>query len=173
MTYVVGIKRDGIVAIISDSRVTFEHEGVSNNYALKTGAVFQGCIFGRAGDAQASAKFIKAARGVVGSKTPSSNWLIFQEFVKSYPVSTDQHFKLLISSRASGKPKLYELDSRCGLVEVEGDTTWTSIGSGKELLDPIVEKCLNAAIPEGLTQEKLSEIARDYNLTPENSITGK
>lgn len=141
MTYVVANNTNGYTSIISDTRVTFRQKGIEwgDNTALKTGFLFPGCIFGRAGDDYHSLEFMRAAKlFVIGRRSLEEFWNKFEQFTGSYafPTKHKDQFEMVISSRASGKPRLYKLDCNKGLVPVGANAV--SIGSGKQLLDPFV-----------------------------------
>lgn len=150
MTYVVGFNKGGVSAIISDSRVTFVKPGVSNNFALKTGVLFKGCIFGCAGDAQTSSEFVRLVR----SKTSlvanvSENWQQLKKLLKSYHFpKRNSRFQLVLSCRAFGEPQLFLLDSSEGLSKIPEKQSWVSVGSGKELLDPILSEHSEVSLPD-------------------------
>jgi len=143
MTYILGINCLGINSIVSDSRVT-SPTGDGWNTSLKTGFFFPGCVFGRAGNMAASRDFIIAAKVALNRiNTLSDLWSQFEDFVTFYdmPVAESDaggRFSLLLSSRCRGDPEFFKLDSRVRqLVPIH--SSWISLGSGKTLLDPLIE----------------------------------
>lgn len=144
MTYIIGLNHFDINSIISDARVTSD-DGTGQNISLKTGFLFPGCIFGRAGNMATSRDFILAVKSALtGRNTLPGFWQQFQDFVSFYDMPTGQtdragRFQLLLSSRCLGKPKFYLLDSYHRTVS-SVENSWISIGSGREDLDPLVER---------------------------------
>jgi tetratricopeptide (TPR) repeat protein len=148
VTYVIGFREFGVNSIVSDARIS--HDGFGTNTALKTGQLFPGCIFGRSGNEETGRQFILAARTYVQPSVDSCEdnsaeqyWTRFQEFVSFYDFpggaeSDTRGFKMLLSTRSSGNPELYLLDSSDRVLAPVSDR-WISIGSGKALLDPLVE----------------------------------
>ena len=68
MTYILGVKQRGANAIISDLRVsrrTPDQTWWGANTALKSGKLFDGCMFGRAGNAEVSRDFIVAFKAEI------------------------------------------------------------------------------------------------------------
>ena len=142
MTYIVGLKTNGATAIISDTRQTGPEGG--ENVVLKTGTMFPGCIFGRAGSAEHSRDFVLRARhALLGDVPIPETWYRFKEFCDSYifPTGSDS-FELILSTRSSGRPLLFRLDSDEGLSPVDEEIV--TIGSGKAILDDFV---LGASLP--------------------------
>lgn len=143
MTYIVGFRRSGFNAIISDARISWEEQYrlEGQNTALKTGLLFPGCMFGRLGSDNHGREFILAAKAAVtGKNTLVGFWERFRDFASSYgfPKNGGDHFQVLLSSRSAGEPELYLLDSRKGLSPVSDDLI--TLGIGKSLLDPLVEQ---------------------------------
>lgn len=61
MTYILGISRNGINAIICDQRVTWQDSDQkikAENIALKCGKLFEGCIYGIAGSVEVAMEYI-------------------------------------------------------------------------------------------------------------------
>lgn len=146
MTYIVGIQKpaSNFSALICDLMVTFEdHDGNvidRNNASLKTGLLFEGCIYGVAGNANLAKKFITGFRDIVDkSKTMEVNWHLFQDYSKcNFSDQSGNSFKVLLSCRVSGHPQLFLYDSSQKVVSKIEDEIFT-IGSGKEVLDDIIE----------------------------------
>jgi hypothetical protein len=146
MTYIIGFRSQGINSIISDTRVSYwtgAGPRGGENVVLKTGLLFPGCLFGRAGSAPDSQRFILSAKYALTRKpvnTVQGFWADFMRFAESYdyPSDNDSAFRILLSTRASGDPQFYVLDSQQGLSRV--DESWVSLGTGKKLLDQLVEQ---------------------------------
>jgi hypothetical protein len=111
------------------------------NTALKTGLLFNGCIFGMSGDARAGTKFITEFNNKkqnIQSDSVKSKWKLFKEYVKRYKMEGNiDGFELILSCRHKGYPQLYIYNSKKKSIS-EIDEDWVSIGSGKELLDDMV-----------------------------------
>lgn len=143
MTYVIGLESHGMTSIISDARVTRKGQSKSwgENVVLKTGLLFPGCIFGRVGNAKESKEFIlKTKYSLTPTNTVEGFWHEFERIVDGYnfPKSNDAGFKLLLSTRHSGKPEFYLLDSRDGLSRL--DKSLVTFGSGKAILDDLIQR---------------------------------
>lgn len=156
MTYILGFSYQGINSIIGDCRLTStDKEG--RNVSLKTGLLFPGCIFGRTGNDASSRDFILGIKKAITAGTTLSDlWRQFEEFIHSYdmPVSTsdtDGRFQLLLSSRCRGKPEFFVLDSYQRSLEPV-HAPWISLGSGKVLLDALVERVYAKRI-DGIMEE--------------------
>jgi hypothetical protein len=135
MTYLVGLRFPASTIIIADEMVSRGHE--RERHALKTGLAFVGTHYGLCGNAHAGREFIielKAAfDGRVGNLPAIWEW--FLDFFRDYKFDPQLDFKLLLSSRNLGAPRLYVLDSATRrIVEVQDDII--TLGSGKKLLDP-------------------------------------
>lgn len=140
MTYIVGIRHNGLNSILSDLRVTYSIEGKKGrNTALKIGELLPGCIFGWCGNEKAGRDFILAAKYQIGRNGCISKfWEDFLLFTKEYEFSKEpnQRFELLLSCRINGQPQFFLLDSYNGLIKK--NETIITIGSGKPLLDKLV-----------------------------------
>lgn len=144
MTYVAGILSNKTCVLICDSRVSFDATTLDNNYALKSGHLFPGCIYaGTCNDTNVMRDFIRRLKTLLtGRRTPTEFWGIFVRYFETYGgLKPDQHFQLLISSRHTGEPRLYIADSLLSSV-VEQQTDVVSLGSGKQYLDPVLHKTL-------------------------------
>ena len=141
MTYIVGFKQPGVNTILSDTRVTRDDPDASSNTAIKTGELFPGCIYGRAGSQFHSEKFIRRFREMIrGSRdTHLGFWHQFQQFAEVYefPTRTTDRFQLLLSTRAFGHPKFYTLSADSGLsrVHMPKEAPIITYGKGKGYLD--------------------------------------
>ncbi len=141
MTYTIGFSIDGTNSILSDTRVTSIGTQRGQNTAIKTGILSAGCIYGLAGNVDNAFQFINAAKIFVsGASDISQSWEKLNELVSFYdfPSGKEESFQILFSFRHSGNPEFYILSSNRELVR--SDKEWVSIGSGKEILDPLVEE---------------------------------
>jgi len=146
MTYILGIQKpeQGFSTLISDLMVTrkdFTTGTISkDNTVLKTGLLFPGCIYGLAGNATAGKDFVLNIRRLTDkSKSIEENWDLLQQYMSLAECGDiSESFSLLMSCRASGIPKLYLYGSEeQSLSEVSDEVV--SIGSGKALLDEVIE----------------------------------
>lgn len=145
MTYVCGYSWKGTNFIICDTRLTVPTRNRNEPFldiVVKSGELFPGCIYGRSGDVKNSLEFLKYARKRTEFiPNVSEKWDSFCDFVKDYPYPKNGRFSLIISSRITGKPVFYILDSIEGFSPCS--EIMVSIGSGKTLLDPIVKQEIN------------------------------
>lgn len=153
MTLILACKDQNFHSIISDMRVT--HGTSGQNSAVKTGLLFRGCIFGRAGNERAGRRFITEFRETIHGErnTIDGFWQSFSSFADKYPLAQHGSFKLILSVRLSSGPAFYLLDSNEGLHSLERDDNdaWLgAIGSGARLLSK--EK----------SSKKLSAYLRDF-----------
>jgi hypothetical protein len=161
MTYIVGINQFDINAIICDTHVSWwrlNQKVKGENVGLKSGLLFPGCIYGISGSlAHARTFIINCKLYLTGQYTLPDFWERFLEFIRSYqfPITKDSYFQLLLSSRNHGTPKFYVLDSKKSVIEPRG--RFTSLGSGKPILDQYVQKLVSlntAIINKFITVEK-------------------
>lgn len=133
MTYLVGLRLRASTISIADETVTRGYE--RERHALKTGLAFPGTAYGLCGNVYAGREFvIELKAALTGTSTLPEFWDLFLRFVERYRFDPKANFKLLLSSRNLGVPRLYVLDSATSdVVEVEGDIV--TLGSGKEVLD--------------------------------------
>ena len=149
----------GASAIISDARTTRMEAGaiLGENNALKTGILFPGWIFGRAGSARHSREFVHAAQAALA---PRKATLVtcseFEQFAEVYPfpLKNGDRFQVLLSTRSSGERQFFLLDSQDGLHRC--DYGLITLGSGKEILDGFLNRDLQPLLQEveGLPYEK-------------------
>jgi len=142
MTYIIGInKREhNFVTIISDIMVTREYPNgtiIRENTALKTGLLFDGCLYGLSGDARAGHDFLLGFKQKV-NKTFSikENVGEFIKYIKSANWSKGEGFKILFTIR-NPVPELYLFDSDNPDLKLCNDPVVT-IGSGKQYFDKMV-----------------------------------
>ena len=149
MTYIIGFAQPGCNTIIADSRVSWQNEAgnwTGENSSLKTGLLFDGCIFGKVGNNWHSRKFIKEFKKIIykSGNNSQQNWNVLQEFSSTYGYSSNEEdqFLLLLSSRHTSMPEFYLLDSHNGINRLEGrgDCWILTYGSGKKILDQYVGK---------------------------------
>ncbi len=139
MTYVVGIRDEGISAILCDSRVTFDRRP-SLNSALKSGLLFPGCHYAAVGAVEPMRLFIGRLKTfLTGRDTPIGFWNSFLGFINGYDRFESAHpFTLLLMSRHTGRSTLYVFQSSTRSVTEQGDLV--KLGSGKPLLDPVIDR---------------------------------
>lgn len=142
MTYVCGYQDNNINFIICDTKITWGKQSVSKkslDVAVKSGHLFRGCIYARTGNMVNSGRFLMSAkRRIQQSDDEADFWSQFVDFIEEYPFPKKGSFTLLLSTRASGKPEFYRLDSANGLAVCESELA--GLGSGTGLLNPVVEK---------------------------------
>jgi hypothetical protein len=162
MTYIAAFKNLGFTCIISDMRATrFEdNQKVGTNASLKTGTFFNGCIFGLSGNIERGKDFILTVKDVLHkTMSPSESWSKFNHIISCYNFHKDKddHFQIILSTRASGTPELFKLDSIQGLTTYGFENGWISVGSGKQFLDKYIsEQC----IPE--MKKFPDEVSKNY-----------
>ena len=145
MTYILGIqkKENNFSALLCDLMVTFEdHDGNvidRNNSSLKTGLLFEGCIYGVAGNANLAKTYITGFKALTDkSKSIEYNWKLLQDYSKAeFTDQSGEPFKVLLSCRVSGTPQLFLYNSTERNISEIDDEIY-SIGSGKKILDEIV-----------------------------------
>lgn len=142
MTYIVALQLQGFNAIIADQRAS-SLNGASKN-ALKTGALFEGCIFGRINDEYESARFVKAFSKHIEKDANTEGahiWECLEAFAEQFSYCDDENraFSLLLSSRHSGRPQFYILHSRRGISPLPASKIEiTTFGSGKAIIDDYI-----------------------------------
>ena len=156
MTYVVALSQPGLNSTIVDTRVSWRNrdgEWHGSNSSLKSGLLFPGCMYARIGSVDGSRNFIREFKGsILWKKLSITNaWDRFVEFTEKYPYEDPLAFKLVLSSRHSGAPEFYVLDSQKGLSLLQiDDYSIATFGSGKEVLDEIVKEKIGTRIQEFL-----------------------
>lgn len=168
MTYVIALYQPGLNCLIVDCRVSWEGkngEWFGSNTSLKSGLFFPRCMFARVGSMFASRMFIKEFKeSILGSKaTIGQVWSHLEEFTSEYPYDEDSHFKLILSSRHSGSPQFYELDSKEGLSAFDCDAnSAVTFGSGKRVLDQYVFSDLKSRMAAFIDFAAADEVATEY-----------
>lgn len=139
MTYILGVKSNGVAAIISDTMVTFDKANAGFQ-ALKTGIFFPGCAYGASGDAAGFRRFVIWCKSRLNGveEDLSGFWELFLSLVEGYEFHGHGDFQLLLLSRHEGEPNFYILESHSATVSKVGDLV--TLGSGKPILDEFVEK---------------------------------
>lgn len=137
MTYVVGLRDGDTGIVLCDSRVTFDR-GPSLNSALKSGRLFPGCHYAAVGEAEPMRRFVVRAKTfLTGRNTPVGFWNVFLGYAVAYDrFDDDRPFTLLLMSNHTGRPTFYTFESGSRAVTERGDLV--TLGSGKPLLDPII-----------------------------------
>lgn len=139
MTYIVGIRKPehNFLAIISDIMVTkvFPDGKIQKeNNALKTGYLFDGCIYGLSGDAAAGHKFLVFFKRKIDCKdSVKDNFKNLSDFVKLSEWNLGSGFKILFGIR-NPTPEFFLLDSCTREFKLLNECLYT-VGSGKGLLD--------------------------------------
>lgn len=144
MSYIVGIKIEGVTSILCDTRVSFD-DGSGQNTSLKSGRIFPGCIYGAAGNANSMREFIKDCKLYLTTKEKrplTVYWEKFEKFIATHMNNDAEHFQLVLSSRHTGEARLYSFDSKTKIIKEEND--FVSIGSGKAMLDEELKKYIDA-----------------------------
>ena len=145
MTYIVGINLFGRSAIIADTCRTISYrdgriEIMELEGSIKSGQLFPngGCIYGLSGSIPPATEFIgnvKRHLSAMGADTPLAPvWDEFRKFVGRYEFAENAQFQLLLSTRHSGKPQLFILDSKSREINERSEEIVT-LGSGKAVLD--------------------------------------
>ncbi|MDP8229864.1 MAG: hypothetical protein P9L93_02045 [Candidatus Gorgyraea atricola] len=161
MTYIVGIRKPehNFLTIISDLMVTKkipDGKIQKENNALKTGYLFDGCIYGLSGDATAGHKFLGSFKKSIDCKNSVKNNVEkLSNFIKSSKWNSGSGFKVLFGIR-NPNPEFFLLDSHTREFKLLDECLYT-MGSGQMLLDKIVSQAYNYSnsfIMEKLKQKK-------------------
>ena len=172
MTYILGIQKkdNNFSALLCDLMVSFEdHDGNiidKNNSSLKTGLLFEGCIYGVAGNANLAKTYIKGFKELVDkSKSIEYNWKLLKDYSKAeFTDQSGEPFKVLLSCRVSGAPQLFLYNSTKRDIS-QIDEEFYSIGSGKKIMDEILDlrrKLTDKKILEILTKNKIPILYYPY-----------
>lgn len=135
MTYVVGIKRLGTAAIITDSLLTSAAHPPRID-SIKSGVLFPGCIFGICGNWGRAWECLLSLRARCTENTLEARFEELARLVYFYNFPRGDHnaFEILLSSRHAGTPEFYLLSSSTERMHpVRGD--FIALGSGRQLLD--------------------------------------
>lgn len=141
MTYVVGLKINdyGTSAIICDTKCNAFDDNLRKEVpAVKNGMLFEGCIFGAAGNVDHICRFIDDYLNYLSSLSSNEQlWDKFTTFVSGYDFFEYDSFEMLLSSNWSGKPLFYHLNPKHSFVlqEAHENENLITIGSGKEFFD--------------------------------------
>jgi len=138
MTYVVAAKHFGSSAIVADMGVRNEGRRDLADIALKSGALFPGCIYGISGHAQSARRFLEDFKsGIRTDRSIVENWTELLERCQTrQPDSAADRFQLVISSRHAGEPELFTFDSTVRGLSPAAD--FVTIGAGASVLDSLV-----------------------------------
>ena len=137
MTYVVGVKRLGVSAIITDSFLVTGGAELSPA-SIKSGVLFPGCIFGISGNWRRAWDCIQDLRKRCTQPTLTQRFETLGQRIYFYPFApgADEQFEILLSLRGR-PPSFFVIDSCAERVRpVIGDVC--TFGSGKNQLDEIV-----------------------------------
>lgn len=169
MTYVVGIKRFGAAAIITDSLLT-SPAYPPDLASIKSGLLFPGCIYGISGNWQRAWQCIHAIRAGCTQETTRERFKGLTRLIARYPFPLGNHnaFEILLSSRHTGSPDFYLLQSDTGHVHpVIGDLF--TLGSGGHLLnDMLIPYSETLGSEEGLQERRRQYLAIGHQLLDED-----
>jgi len=170
MTYIACFRNFGLNTIISDTRVTKDFNGqrFGVNIALKTGVLYNGCIYGLVGNSDRGREFLLAfLQTLPENSNPKGSWSLIERFISGYnfPVSPREHFQIILSTRHSDPPDLYLLDSARGKLEYLGfEERWFSFGTGKPILDSYVGGYFIPQMKDIIKKQRLPFTAYPYVL---------
>ena len=142
MTYIVGWKFGDNAVIYSDTNVS---GSINHQFALKTGVLFPGVIVGMAGSVRDGGDFLNSVKQAVApSASIQDNWRLVTEIAETYsfPQHPGKEFTLLFSTRATGSPEFWIVDSNDGLQKIRNRIV--TVGSGRPILDKFVEGYLSS-----------------------------
>jgi hypothetical protein len=145
MTYVIGINYPylKLSAIICDTKFTAGDQIEGREApALKSGLLFDGCIFGASGEVDHIVRFVTDCKTNFGNiNSAETAFWKFENALPEYDFWGYDDFQLVLSTNHGGEPSLYLLDPKAAerLIPIElgqgGNFVSCSIGSGKPLLD--------------------------------------
>lgn len=132
MTYIVGVRNQGVGVLISDTRISFGHQGRNAfDRSLKSGQLFRGCMYAGSGFVAPMRRFIIRFKARCGSRAA---WDDFGSFATSYTEhAPGQAFQLLLMSRHSGQSQFYLYESETNTITERQD--YITLGSGSAVLD--------------------------------------
>jgi hypothetical protein len=160
VTYVIGIKRFNTTAILVDSNFsTVDADGNlrpndnPEEALMKNGVLYPGCIYGYSGNVIRAEQCIEKIRiNVANAVGLQAKWEALERTVYLYqfPAGERQQFDLVLSSRHTGTPELFVIDSTTEqLHRVEDDIC--ALGSGKKIMDQMVAPlCATQLSPDRL-----------------------
>lgn len=161
MTQLIALRRAGISSIVADSLVT-QGIGRDRSYdfaSIKNGILCPGIIYGVCGDAEGALKFVVDFRAQAsGIVDPVDSWKNLERFVSQYsfPQPPRGRFAVLISSRHSGSPCFYCIDSyQERIVACDQDVGF--MGSEGADLDAACSAFLGAFLNESRSAELLAK----------------
>jgi hypothetical protein len=147
MTYVVGIKRFNTTAILVDSN--FSTVDANGNLRpnenpeealMKNGVLYPGCIYGYSGNVIRAEQCIQKLRiNVATAVGLQAKWEALERTVYLYqfPVGDREQFDLVLSSRHTGTPELFVINSTTEQLHRVEDGI-CALGSGKKIMDQMV-----------------------------------
>ena len=110
--------------------------------ALKNGLLFDGCMYGAAGNVDHIMRFVSDCKADLGNiKGAKEAFWEFTKVLREYDFWEYDDFELILSTNYGGQPTLYLLDPKTedrlilGEIAEQANMTFASIGSGKPLLD--------------------------------------
>lgn len=177
MTYLLQYQQPGINAIISDIRVTWNHQGSSTvgfNSYLKTGHLYPGCMYGIVGNTYLASDFIQSFKlSIPSEESLAYLWERFIEVVNGYSFAKgiENSFLLILSFITRDRPQFFVLDSEQGSIKIaqkEGTNIVETFGSGKSKLDDYVFTHVNTKLDamqmylekqEGFSKELINKIS--------------
>ena len=117
--------------------------------SIKNGVPCPGIIYGVCGDAEEALRFVTEARAAVAGVDFQNTWEEFERFVGRYrfPKPPRGRFGVLLSSRHSGRPQFYCIDSYEERI-AEGDQDVSFMGSEGADLDGVCAAFLGAFLSE-------------------------
>lgn len=151
MTFILVHNQSRSSAILADSMLTTEHfagDDADRHVGVKNGILLPGTIFGLTGNFQEGMRFVIRCRERARScKDPTQNFAVICDTAKNnFIVSPGCNFQLAISSRHSGEPKHYLIDSK--LMDVAEAPSTLELGMGIRELGDIAEAALHTMISE-------------------------
>lgn len=162
MTYVLATVRQGVSAILADSRITSQSPSDSHDDMTKVGILFPGCIFGVAGSTAGLNPFLsnfQGSAGIVGYD-PIANWEYFKTYAAGYV--TKDEFQVVLSERTSGTPRLHLYDSTLRKLSPCGE--FVTLGSGKQFFDLTIGDWIDTKL--GAVEERLISLYGNTLLFP-------
>jgi hypothetical protein len=169
VTYVVGIKRCGAAAIITDSLLT-SAAYPPDIASIKSGVLFPGCIYGICGNWQTAWQCIRAIRAGCTQETTRERFEELARLIARYPFPLGNYnaFEILLSSRHTGAPDFYLIQSETGHMHpVVGDLF--TLGSGRQLLnDMLIPYSETLGSDEGLQKLRRQYVAIGHQLLDED-----